>query len=358
MAKHDFDEHVKDQFEKTWDENVGGSRAVLLYLKEILSLSSEHLDSPKWTIKHTAALSIAEVITSAGVEISLVNAELIWPALEKALALKTFDGKEKILEVFIKFTKSGKALWEKDAAIAAQTKKIAIREAKRNNEAYRPHAFTTLGEYAEARTSIDMFSEVYSIVAPHLEELTDEAKMDTAADDDKPSSTAAISKDAAAVTAGITALLLAIPISSVVEPSPLSHLSTLTPLLSQVLKSSKATPALLTAFYERTKALFTGLNKRTHPQGTNNYALATQFFNLLGIPSGWAAGSEAVRLRRAEAGEAICLALVSGVFGMFEEGRSALKEGMKGVLTGARAEERSTVQGVLDRALKVLEDSD
>ncbi len=56
---------MKEQFEKTWSENVGGSRAVLLYSKEINKISVDRLESPKWTIKHPAALTIADV----GIEI-------------------------------------------------------------------------------------------------------------------------------------------------------------------------------------------------------------------------------------------------------------------------------------------------
>lgn len=137
---------------------------MILYSKEINALSIENLESPKWTIKHTAALTIADVVVSSGSEISGSNAAAIWPALEKALALKTFDGKEKVLEAFVKFTKAGSSLWNAEPSIAAQMKKIAIREAKRQNDAYRPHAFTSLGEYSEARTDIDMFSDIYNIV--------------------------------------------------------------------------------------------------------------------------------------------------------------------------------------------------
>lgn len=137
---------------------------MILYSKEINALSIENLESPKWTIKHTAALTIADVVVSSGSEISGPSAAAIWPALEKALALKTFDGKEKVLEAFVKFTKAGSSLWNAEPSIAAQMKKIAMREAKRQNDVYRPHAFTSLGEYSEARTDIDMFNDVYSIV--------------------------------------------------------------------------------------------------------------------------------------------------------------------------------------------------
>lgn len=354
LAKHDFDEHVQDQFKKTWDENVGGSRAVLLYIKEILTLSLERLDSPKWAIKHTAALTVADVVTSARADVSIANAELIWPPLEKALALKTFDGKEKILEAFVDFTKSGKVLWEKDSTIAAQMKKIAIREAKRNNATYRPHAFTSLGQYAAARTDIDMFDDVFAVIGSHLQELTDEDKMDITADNDD--TTRGTAKDTTIITAGISALFHAINISpSSSQSSPLTHLSTLLPLLKTTLKSSKATIATQTAFYERTKAIFEGLHKQTHPQGTNNYAVASALFLLLDLRAG--AGSEAVRLKRAEAAEALVLALRTGVFGMFVEGKGECKEGMGRQLREARNYERAVgVQGVLDKALKGLEE--
>ena len=105
VAKHDPVERTKDLFKNTWNENVGGSRAVLLYLKEILAVASPHLESPRWSIKHTAASAISDVINSAGTDISASNAEIIWPALEKAIGGKTWDGKEEVLEAFVTFAK-------------------------------------------------------------------------------------------------------------------------------------------------------------------------------------------------------------------------------------------------------------
>ena len=66
LAKHDANESVRDQFERTWTENVGGSRAVLLYLKEILGLVDSKLESPKWTLKHTSALTVADLVMASG----------------------------------------------------------------------------------------------------------------------------------------------------------------------------------------------------------------------------------------------------------------------------------------------------
>jgi len=349
LAKHDFDEHVKDQFEKTWSENVGGSRAVLLYLREITSLCTERLDSPKWVIKHTAALTIADVVQSSGAEISGPNAAVIWPTLEKSLALKTFDGKEKVLEAFIKFTEGGSSLWEKEPNVATQMKKIAIREAKRNNESYRPHAFISLGKYVEARKDLDMFDEIYDIIAPILEDYMSDDKMDTTED----SKSGGTSDESSTITAGIAALFRAVNTTSI-NPSPLTHLPKLLELIEKILPSEKITVATRLSLYERSKTLFDGLRKRTHSQSSSQYPLALSYFVLLELPSG--SGSEVMRTKRGEAAEMIIQALVGGVFGIFGEGRDTCKDKMKELLVEARKHERSpTVQAALDKAFRALE---
>ena len=348
FAKHDLDEHVKEQFEKTWTENVGGSRAVLLYLREITGLSTQRLESPKWAIKHTAALAIADATISAGSEISGPNAAIIWPALEKALTLKTFDGKEKVLDALVKFTKAGKSLWGEESSITAQMKKIVIREAKRNNDAYRPHAFTCLGEYSEARTDIDMFDEVYNIVAPMLEELTSENKMDT----DEDNKSAGKSDEAATITAGISALFRAVNIKFL-DQSPLTHLPKLLETVKVVLPSAKVTVATKLTLYERSKVLFDSLRKRTYSQGSSKYELALGFFTELEVPNG--SGSEIMRTKRAEAAAMVVQSLVGGVFGMHREGRDDCKTKMRDMVVEGRQNERSpTVQNALDKVLKAL----
>jgi proteasome component ECM29 len=120
VAKHDTDEHVREPFQKTWQDNVGGSRSVALYLKEILSLISEHLDSPRWAIKHTASLAAADVITCLDKTLDRSTGELVWPVLEKALAGKTWDGKATVLEAFVKFSASAKTTWQIREDIATQ----------------------------------------------------------------------------------------------------------------------------------------------------------------------------------------------------------------------------------------------
>lgn len=122
VAKHDTDEQVREPFDKTWQDNVGGPRSVALYLKEILSLISEHLDSPRWAIKHTAALACADAIMCLDKTIDRSTGELVWPVLEKALAGKTWDGKESVLKAFVRFSESAKATWQAREDIRAQMK--------------------------------------------------------------------------------------------------------------------------------------------------------------------------------------------------------------------------------------------
>ncbi|KAL2857721.1 proteasome stabiliser-domain-containing protein [Aspergillus pseudoustus] len=148
VAKHDLDEHVRGVFEKTWQDN------------EITDLVSANLDSARWAIKHTAALAIADAIKSLDAETDLSTSEYLWPVLERALAGKTWDGKEK-------------KLWQENPQLGELMKTITIREAKRNNPAYRPHGLTALGGVAQARKDLDLMPEAISLVSKVLDDLGD-----------------------------------------------------------------------------------------------------------------------------------------------------------------------------------------
>ncbi|PVH97771.1 ARM repeat-containing protein [Periconia macrospinosa] len=162
LAKHDTNDQVKQLFGDTWSDNVAGSRAVLLYLKEIVALADKHLESQKWVLKHTAAKTIADTIMSTTTEnsssepIAKANAEIIWPALDKAIGGKTWDGKEIVLEAFVRFVEKGGDLWKVEAKVAKQIEKVAIREAKRQNKTYRPFALKAFGQICLARDDLEL----------------------------------------------------------------------------------------------------------------------------------------------------------------------------------------------------------
>jgi proteasome component ECM29 len=61
---------------------------------------------------------------------------------------------------------------------------IALREAKRNNAAYRPGALNALAEFADIRDDLNLLPDALAIVAPIIDELTipSDDKMDIDSD--------------------------------------------------------------------------------------------------------------------------------------------------------------------------------
>ncbi|KAF2206012.1 ARM repeat-containing protein [Delitschia confertaspora ATCC 74209] len=175
LAKHDGHEQVKKLFEETWSDNVSGSRAVLLYLKEIVTLADKYLDSQKWALKHAAARTVADAVMSvtpnASDEVFGPNAEIIWPVLDKALSGKTWEGKEVVLGAFVRFVERGKSFWNENKAVAKQIEKVAVREAKRQNMVYRPFALDALAKVTHAMKDLELSQTVENIVEGILDEL-------------------------------------------------------------------------------------------------------------------------------------------------------------------------------------------
>ncbi|KAL9079366.1 MAG: hypothetical protein Q9157_001753 [Trypethelium eluteriae] len=182
FAKHDSNDAIKDVFREIWGEHVGGSRTVSLQLQEILGLAAEHLGSSRWVLKHAASRTIADVVDAitgnVGQSMSTSEAETLWEPLCTALSGKTWEGKEVVLEAFATFVQKGPGEFLSKNNVADEVKKIAMREAKRQNEAYRPHAYAALGRVAAARKDQDF--AVVDIIGSVIDQLTnpDEDAMD------------------------------------------------------------------------------------------------------------------------------------------------------------------------------------
>ncbi|KAG9811503.1 ARM repeat-containing protein, partial [Aureobasidium melanogenum] len=192
FGKHDSHDQVKEIFRNTWEDNVGGSRAISLYLKEILLMAQEYMDSPQWVIKHTAARSVADVTTalaSMSSGFDTTTSHLIWPVLEKALGGKTWDGKEAVLYAFAKFVEGTKHIYSAEDAVAKTFVKVSdvscltkhasgephiiLREAKRQNVTYRPHAIKGLGLVAASRKDLDLFDAMCDVIKPVFADAVD-----------------------------------------------------------------------------------------------------------------------------------------------------------------------------------------
>lgn len=188
LGKHDTDEYVQKVFDEVWSKNAGSSFSTTRYTAEIVSLIQEALETAQWALKHGGALASASLVlavTGATTVSGYVNEEhlkTVWPVFEKSLALKTFVGKEKLLPAFSSVVSKGKTWWEKDARLAESLKKIAVREAKRNNEGYRPHAFRCLSQFAAAREDLEMLDEISNIVQPFIVEFVEDVEMKDTSD--------------------------------------------------------------------------------------------------------------------------------------------------------------------------------
>ncbi|KAK4132788.1 ARM repeat-containing protein [Trichocladium antarcticum] len=174
LARHDTHEYVAKAAREVWDKHAGSSgRAAVRYLAEIVALVEQCLGTAQWALKHAGALAVAGLVTAV-VDVGKNGGgaggdlRVVWPAYERALALKTFEGKEALLDVLPGFVEASKGLWNGELGLGEKLKKIALREAKRNNEAYRPHAFRCLWRVAAARDDLDLVSEIAEIVGGYL----------------------------------------------------------------------------------------------------------------------------------------------------------------------------------------------
>ncbi|KAF7846588.1 hypothetical protein BT93_L4069 [Corymbia citriodora subsp. variegata] len=177
IGRQDEDTSAHDRFDTAWKDNVGGSRALQLYMKEITELIRQHIVSSLWPIKHACCFAIADLVTSLGstAKLSKDDTEMMWPAYEAAIDGKTWEGKEKVVSTLPAFAKQAQ---KSDLKQMKQLNKIALREAKRNNTTYRPHAIKALGEYAKVRKDPSFSSDALELLATFTDELLDTEKMD------------------------------------------------------------------------------------------------------------------------------------------------------------------------------------
>ncbi|KAM7202731.1 Proteasome stabiliser domain containing protein [Rhypophila sp. PSN 637] len=196
LAKHSTDEYVRKACEEVWGSHAGSEMSVTRYIAEVVELVKEAMGTTQWALRHSSAFTISDAVaavlasnTLSGTT-DLTSLEKLWPEYEKALAMKTFEGKEKLLQTFPDFVAKTKALWESTSdkqkqGFAELLKKIAIREAKRNNADYRPHAFRCLWKFAAVRDDLDMLGDIVDVVSEYLDITGD--KMDIDDDDNKAS---------------------------------------------------------------------------------------------------------------------------------------------------------------------------
>ncbi|KAI2993811.1 hypothetical protein CBS147482_8622 [Aspergillus niger] len=349
VSKCDLDEHVREVFEKTWQDNVGGNRTVSLYINEITDLVSSNLDSARWAIKHTAALGLAKAIMSMDSELDLPTSEYVWPVLERAVAGKTWEGKEVVLEAFVKFSGQAKKLWQEKPTLGETMKTITIREAKRNNPAYRPHALIALGGVAQARKDLDLMSDAIAIVTHVLDDVEDQGDpMDVdSGKDQKPKQTLDDT-----LAACVVCLLQCLSLASHTSAQTIDgHLDKSRPALRRILVGHGGRNVQVT-LYRELRTVFdqfgawvseqSGEPDRRGPQESLAALTAEIFAHEIDL------SVEAVRAERAQAAVAY--------FKLCKQTELPIDQNIQKLVKNWREEERSgPVRQILDRALVHLQ---
>jgi proteasome component ECM29 len=107
LAKHDPIEAIREPFVETWSENTGGSGAIKLYIREIMTLIAGHLDSPQWRVKQIAALTLANACEAIGKDIR-DHLNVVMPLLLKGVGGRTWKGKEAVLKALVVVVENAK----------------------------------------------------------------------------------------------------------------------------------------------------------------------------------------------------------------------------------------------------------
>lgn len=120
---------VRERFEPAWREHVSGPRAATaLYLDEMLETLLMSLSSSRWAVRHAAARATGALVVAFGREIDSDRAVRVWPAVERAIGGKTWEGKEVVLrDAFVRFCQISRA----GAVVGATAQREAIGKAMR-----------------------------------------------------------------------------------------------------------------------------------------------------------------------------------------------------------------------------------
>eukprot|EP00842_Homolaphlyctis_polyrhiza_P003154 jgi/Hompol1/383/HPOL_000241-RA len=191
IGARDKNDGIKQVWASVWEENTAGaSGAARLWATEILDLGTLLLnESPSWPIKRQVGKSIADLSKLLGDGFA-PYVERTLPLLIGALAGRTWDGKESVLEGLANVCIACADWLQNTAQGMAQLpeiQKTLIREAKKNNKTYRRFALEYIGA---AFAVIDFSGCDYADLIDYLSQVAagdrDEDQMDVDDHREKP----------------------------------------------------------------------------------------------------------------------------------------------------------------------------
>lgn len=328
---------VSSLFSNVWSENTGGTGAIKLHLREIVTIAQGNLISNRWAVKQAAAITLANVCTSLGKDITKDQVDVIYPAIVAAVGGKSWDGKEKVLEGYVELVGNFQTI--PDEKMNAEAKKIVLREAKRNNKVYQAHALKSLGKFAGYVKNMDLFDEVRDIVSNALEDEDDQENEDKMDIDEKAGKAVRSTKHAIYLNA-LEALAQAFrPQFYQTEDNLLKVLGYITEPPSSLHLNNYEAKLIQASALEALTSRLTSL-----PQD----ATLLKLWDFL-LPFAADRGSEDLRTKTVR-GAVVNLAKLVTKMG---EGRGDIKAKVKGDLEKLIADERSpALRGILEESLK------
>ncbi|CAJ0835750.1 10586_t:CDS:10 [Entrophospora sp. SA101] len=178
---HDSDNNIKKIWVDIWEENTAGSTgAVKLYLKEIIELLTVLLESPSWSTKRQAALTIADVAKTIEQSL-LIYMDKVLPLLITGLSGRTWVGKEALVEALTTASVSCKEYFKNNENLPK------LNEIAKNNKEYKRHCISLLGKFSFCFTdTIDLYPEVKDFLIELMTGELDPDEMDVDDTKEKP----------------------------------------------------------------------------------------------------------------------------------------------------------------------------
>ncbi|KAL2912896.1 proteasome component M29 [Polyrhizophydium stewartii] len=161
VGARDGSEAIAAVWKQVWEENTAGATgAAKLWAAEILDLCDTLLrESPSWPVKRQVGKAIADLAKTLDGFFEPYMPKVL-PLLIGALAGRTWDGKEAVLEGLARSAVAGQRwLLHEGSSHLDEIEKVMIREAKKNNKPYRRLAIEYLGLVYDA-LEIGQFGDV------------------------------------------------------------------------------------------------------------------------------------------------------------------------------------------------------
>uniref|UniRef100_A0A1B0CSE0 Proteasome-associated protein ecm29 n=1 Tax=Lutzomyia longipalpis TaxID=7200 RepID=A0A1B0CSE0_LUTLO len=166
FAMHDeTDQAASEVWKDLWNDVSPGESGIRMHLDNIMPNLLKFLEDSSWTLKSQSGNAIKTLAKQLGKSLGGAEREILIKALVTALAGRTFQGKEKLLNALENLCEH---LESTTGELETLVVDAVMRECRKEEPIYRTHSLKALGNILDA-LKIDRFEEVYNMVWNILE---------------------------------------------------------------------------------------------------------------------------------------------------------------------------------------------